>query len=207
MLLAHALPLPPDPDPVPEVTPSMTTDVHDGDPAASIERAIARGEYREAVAKSARAYGPSIGRLCMAFTGSQAEAEELVQETLMAAFDAFPTYRGEGSVKSFLYGIARRMCARNVERRVRRDARLKLVQDDGTAPDAGELALLKQRAERARKALDELRPTEREALLLRFEGDLAFREVASACGCDEPAARKRVSRAIARMRELLKEEL
>ncbi len=142
----------------------------------------------------------------MAFTGSQAEAEELVQETLVAAYDAFPTYRGDGTVKAFLFGIARRLCARSVERRVRRDARLVLVQPDGQAPDAGELAAAKERAERARRALSELRPTEREALLLRFEGELPFRDVASACGCDEPAARKRVSRALARMRALLKEE-
>lgn len=175
--------------------------------AAGIERAIQRGEHREALARCARAYGPPLGRLCMAFVGSQAEAEELVQETLLAAYDAFPQFRGEGSIKAFLFGIARKVCARAVERRVRRDARLRLVHDETTTGDAAELAMARQRALRARAALEELKPTEREALLLRYEADLSFREVAEACGCDEAAARKRVSRALLRLRTTLKDEL
>ncbi len=143
----------------------------------------------------------------MAYVGSQAEAEELVQETLLSAYDAFPQFRGDGSVKAFLYGIARRTCARAVEKRARRDARLRLVTDeDADLGDAAGDAIARQEARRARAALSELRPTEREALLLRYEGELSFREVAEACGCDEPAARKRVSRAITRMRELMGEE-
>jgi RNA polymerase sigma-70 factor (ECF subfamily) len=200
-------------EPAVKVTMTLQTGVHETDAAAiaaSIERAVARGEHRDAVAKCARAYGASIGRLCMAFVGSQAEAEELVQETLLAAYDAFPQYRGEGTIKAFLFGIARRTCARAVEKRVRRDARLRLVassERDLSAEDASDSALARERAEKARAALDDLKPTEREALLLRYEADLSFREVATACGCDEAAARKRVSRALMRMRELLKDEL
>jgi RNA polymerase sigma-70 factor, ECF subfamily len=195
-----------------KVTEGLESSGYDGEPAsiaAGIERAIARGEHREALARCARSYGAPLGRLCMAFTGSQAEAEELVQETLLAAHDAFPQFRGEGSIRAFLFGIARRTCARFVERRARRDARLRLVQDgaEGSGADASEVAIAKQRAQRARQALEELKPTEREALLLRYEADLSFREVAEACGCDEAAARKRVSRALCRMRELLKDDL
>jgi len=40
-------------------------------------------------------------------------------------------------------------------------------------------------------------------LILRYAGGLSFREVAAACGIDEAAARKRVSRAHARLREQL----
>src|SRR5690349_1816825 len=76
----------------------------------AIQRLIAAGEHRDAIAGCARAYGTKLGRLCMAFTGSQAESEELVQETLLAAFDAFPQYRGDGTVKAWLFGIARRLC-------------------------------------------------------------------------------------------------
>ena len=53
----------------------------------------------------------------MAFTGSQAESEELVQETLLAAYDGFPQYRAEGSVRAWLFGIARRICGRHAEMR------------------------------------------------------------------------------------------
>ncbi len=193
------------------VTATHETGVHaggvQGPPAGPIEEALARGDYRSALALCARAYGTPLGRLCLAMTGSQAEAEELVQETLLAAYDAFPQFRGEGTVKAFLYAIARRTCARSIERRARRDARVRLVQDtEAGGDDASDLAARRQLAQRTRNALDALRPSEREALLLRYQAELPFRDVALACGCDEAAARKRVSRALERMRDLLAEE-
>jgi RNA polymerase sigma-70 factor (ECF subfamily) len=137
----------------------------------------------------------------MVMVGSQAEAQELAQETLVIAHDAFRTYRAEGSVRAFLFGIARRVCSRHVENRGRRDAKLRLVQDGETGGmDAAEAIALRERAMRARAALDQLRPTERDAVVLRFHGELSFRQVAEACGVDEPTARKRVSRALARLR-------
>lgn len=196
------------------VTATHETGVHAAaaqrPPADSIEEAIARGDFRLALALCARTYGSPLGRLCLAMTGSQAEAEELVQETLLAAYDAFPQFRGEGSVKAFLYAIARRTCARSIERRARRDARVRLVHDGegagGCEGDASDLAARRQLGQRTRRALDALRPSEREALLLRYQAELPFRDVALACGCDEAAARKRVSRALERLRELLVEE-
>jgi RNA polymerase sigma-70 factor (ECF subfamily) len=176
------------------------------EPIEPIEALVASGRHREALAACARTYGLPLGRLCMAFTGSQAESEELVQETLLAAFDALPQYRGDGSVRAFLFGIARRLCGRHVEMRSRREARLRLVHDTGRSRDAGDLALERERAQRARDALAKLKPSEREAVVLRYEGELSFRELAVACGVDEAAARKRVSRALSRLRADLGEE-
>ncbi|MFO0758994.1 MAG: sigma-70 family RNA polymerase sigma factor [Byssovorax sp.] len=176
------------------------------DEGEAIAELIAAGQHREALARCARAYAIPLGRLCMAFTGSQAESEELVQETLLAAFDALGQYRGDGSVKAWLFGIARRICGRHVEMRARRQEKLRLVHDTGRGRDAADLALEKERAERARAALGKLKPSEREAVVLRFEGDLSFRELGVACGLDEATARKRVSRALARLRADLGEE-
>jgi len=49
-----------------------------------ISALIAAGSYRDALARCAEVYASALGRLCMAFTGSQAESEELVQEIAMA---------------------------------------------------------------------------------------------------------------------------
>jgi RNA polymerase sigma-70 factor (ECF subfamily) len=176
------------------------------DESAAIEALVAQGQHREALARCARAYAIPLGRICMAFTGSQAESEELVQETLLAAFDAFPQYRAEGSIRAFLFGIARRICGRHVEMRARRESRLRLVHDTSRGRDAGELAIEREQAERARAAVAKLKPSEREAVVLRYEAELSFRELATACGVDEAAARKRVSRALARLRADLGEE-
>jgi RNA polymerase sigma-70 factor (ECF subfamily) len=173
------------------------------DETQAIERLVAQGQHREALARCARAYSAPLGRLCMALTGSQAEAEELVQETLIAAYDGFPQFRFEGTIRAWLFGIARRICGRHNEMKNRRQARLRLVHDTGRGVDAGELHLERERAIRARNALAELKPSEREAVVLRYDAGLSFREVAAACGVDEAAARKRVSRALSRLRETL----
>jgi len=174
------------------------------DPIANLIRA---GSHRDATAACAREHGAAIGRLCMALLGNQAEAEETVQEVLIAAHDAMASYRGEGTVRAWLYGIARRKCARKLEMRGRRERRLRLVHDaqaNGQLPDE-ELEARRQ-ALRVRAALEHLKPSERDAVVLRYQGGLAYKEIGEACGIDETAARKRVSRALARMKQLLSEE-
>lgn len=165
---------------------------------------LGRGEARRAISLCARTIGPSIGRLCFAMLGDQAEADEALQETLLAGYDGAAAFRGEGSARAWLYGIARRTCARRIEIRTRQARRKTLL----TAGDAPEPAADQQlddarRGEAVRRALEGLRPTEREAVLLRYGSELSFREVASACGIAEDAARQRVSRALAKLREKL----
>jgi len=171
-----------------------------------IYRAIRAGSFRDAIAMCAREHGASIGRLCMAMLGSQAEAEECSQEVLIAAHDAFPEFRGDGTVRAFLFGIARKMCARRLEMRGRRERRLRLVHDaeaDLGTPE--HIVATRREAERVRDALERLKPSERDAVVMRYQGGLEYREIGAACGIDEVAARKRVSRGLARMKELLAE--
>lgn len=168
--------------------------------------ALARGDAHEAVGLAARHHGARLGRFCMALLGNAAEAEEAVQDAFVASFDAFATYRGEGSVRSFLFGIARHVCAKKLAMRVRRDRRLALVHDADAVDTPHELVERRARAHRMRLLLEDMRPTEREALLLRYEAELSFQEVSEVLGIDEPTARKRVSRALARLRELCQQE-
>ncbi len=177
----------------------------EADPIAELVRG---GAHREAIALCATMHGAALGRLCMAMLGSQGEAEETVQEALVAAHAAMGSWRGEGPVRAFVFSIARRMCARRIETRVRRDRRLRLVHDAGeeaALPD--DVLERRRRAQRVREALDQLKPSEREAVVLRYEGGLAYREIAAVCGIDEAAARKRTSRALMRLRTLLDGDL
>lgn len=176
------------------------------DPERKVLDALDRSDHRTALLLCARHYGRDIGRLCIAMVGSQAEAEDLVQETLLAAHDAFESYRREGSLPAWLCGIARRRCARHLESGSRRAAKLHLVVAEEPATESDELVIRGKRATEARKALASLRPSDREALLLRYVSDLSYRDLAAACNIEEPAARQRVSRALMRLREVLAAE-
>jgi RNA polymerase sigma-70 factor (ECF subfamily) len=145
----------------------------------------------------------AVGRMCMALLGSQSEAEDALQETLLAALNGLESFRNEGTLRAWLLSIARRCCARRLEARSReRELRRSLpASPTGATATAERLSM----ARRARQLLDEIRPTEREALVLRYAAELSFREVGQACGIDEATARKRVSRGLIRLRALLGE--
>ncbi|MBI4705729.1 MAG: RNA polymerase sigma factor [Deltaproteobacteria bacterium] len=177
-------------------------------PDADIAEAIRAGKLREALALCARRHGATIGRLCMSLLGSQGEAEDIMQETLLAAYDGFAGWTGEGTLRAWVLAIARRKCARQIEKTSARRAKLRLVHDAEAeaAPDAEQALLVRQRAERARRALAAVRPSEREALVLRYGAGLGFDEIGQACGIAEAAARKRVSRGVAALRETLREQ-
>ncbi len=191
-------------------TAPMAPDLGPEAPSAALDaeilEAFTRGERRRALACCAREHGASIGRLCMAMLGSQVDADDMTQETLLSAHQTFVSYRKEGSVRAWLLGIARHKCLQHLEKNRRRGARLRLVTSFDASPAADEVVAEKKRAERARDLLEQVRPSEREALLLRFGAGLSFREVALSCGIDEPTARKRVSRALSRLRGVLVKE-
>ena len=164
---------------------------------------IRGGQHREALTACARTHQTILGRLCMALLGSQADADEAVQETLLRAHRAMASYRAEGTVKAWLCGIARHVCAHMLETRRRGRELLEIVPTEGEQRDAFEA---RRRTRLVRDALEKLKPSEREALVMRFVADLSHREIAVACGLDEAAARKRTSRALARLRSIVPTE-
>ena len=179
---------------------AVATHVDATDPIAAL---IRDGRHRDAIAACARTHHVVLGRLCMALLGSQADADEAVQETLLRAHRAMASYRGDGSVKAWLCGIARHVCAHMLETRRRGRELLELVPTEGEARDA---FASRRRARVLRDALDKLKPSERESLVLRYVADLSHREIADACGLAEAAARKRISRALDRLRSVMPSE-
>jgi RNA polymerase sigma-70 factor, ECF subfamily len=179
------------------------TSVVANDPPDPIVSMIQVGQHRDAVAACARTHHVILGRLCMALLGSQADADEAVQETLLRAHRAMASYRAEGSVKAWLCGIARHVCAHMLETRRKGRELLELVPAEGEARDTFET---RRKARVLRDALEKLKPSEREAIVMRYVADLSHREIALACGLDEAAARKRISRALERLRSIMPSE-
>jgi RNA polymerase sigma-70 factor, ECF subfamily len=177
------------------------TPAFEPDPLANEIRGLAP---RQAIEVCVRRLGPSVGRMCMALLASRPEAEEAAQEVFLQASLGLEQFRGEGTVRSWIFKIARRTCARRLEMRTRRRGLLTLVQGSEHAPmRPDEAAEARDSGQAVRTALEELRPSQREVLVLRYEAGLSFHEIALSCGIDEATARKRASRALQRLRELL----
>jgi RNA polymerase sigma-70 factor (ECF subfamily) len=173
------------------------------EPADPIAELVLAGQHREAIAACARTHGTILGRLCMALLSSQADADEATQETLLRAHRGMATYRAEGSIKAWLCGIARHVCAHMLETQRKHRELLEVVP---ATDEARDVFVQRRRSRAVRDALAKLKPSEREALVLRYVADLSHREIAAACNLDEPTARKRISRALAKLRTVMPDQ-
>lgn len=122
-------------------------------------------------------------------------AADLAQETLLRALQGAHRYRGEGSVRAWVLGIARNLL-REWLRSARREVPMASVVDSGgTETFAGDWVDVD-------RALARLDPDHREVLVLRFVLDLPSRDVAGALGISDDAVRSRVARAKADFRRV-----
>ena len=75
---------------------------------------------RDAFGAVAGRYQRELEVHCYRMLGSIEDAEDVVQETLLRAWRKRETYRGQATVRAWLYGIATNACLDMLERRSRR---------------------------------------------------------------------------------------
>lgn len=160
---------------------------------------IAAGAFREATTLLDQAFSTTAGRYCVGLVGRPAEAEELVQEALLAAYNAMPRYRATSTVRAWYFGIVRRVCGAHLRRRDRRRGLAAVFLRPPELVDPPDLGHAEDIAA-LQAALGRLKPMHREAVLMQYQVGLTGAEVAQALNITPAAARKRVSLAIASLR-------
>lgn len=176
--------------------------------------ACAGGE-RSGCAAFVERHLPAIWRYARLLTGNDATAEDVLQDTLLAALQGAGGFAGEGSARAWLYTIARNSLARRHRRRAGEPARF----DDSDTidllgPAAGfgaddtdaeaTLAAAEDR-HRVRAALARLSPADQEVLVLRDIEGLDGEETAAVIGVPLAAMKTRLHRARLRLAALLRE--
>jgi RNA polymerase sigma-70 factor (ECF subfamily) len=92
------------------------------DPVDAAVLARARRGDHEAFAQLVRPFEPELRRHCYRLLGSPADADDALQETLLAAWKGLPRFEARSSVRTWLYRIATHRClnaARSSARRAR----------------------------------------------------------------------------------------
>ena len=134
-----------------------------------------------------------IHRFLVALVGPQ-EAEDALQETLIAALRAYPRLRDGSNVRAWLFTIARNKALDEHRSRARRPMPVAVV-------ETGSRSGFSDSDDDLWAAVRELPPKQRAAVALRFVNDMPHREIARVLECSEAAARRSLHEGLNKLRE------
>lgn len=148
-------------------------------------------------------------RTAMLITGSHAEAEEVAQDAFVKAFRALARFRPGASFRPWLL----RIVANEAINRRKATGRRPTVEltpafdrpgpDDAASPEAA--ALASEQRTFVLRGLQRLREEDRLVISYRYLLDLSEAEMAEALGVARGTVKSRLSRALARLREVMGE--
>ena len=169
-----------------------------------------------AFAELVRRYQRALRRVAESRLGARDAAEDVVQETFLAAYKSRHSYDERFGFRTWLWTILLNQCRRYAGRKSRRPPVLSLDahghaegaasapstgNDSDTAALAGLLAA--ERRELLESLLARLSTPQADALRLRFYGDLKFQEIADTMQCSLCTAKNRVRAGLLRLADLL----
>jgi RNA polymerase sigma-70 factor (ECF subfamily) len=154
-------------------------------------------------------YQPHLYRFGLRMCGNEDDAGDVAQESLISMARSLPDFRGDASVSSWLYTIARSFCIKKRRRSKFAPAREESIDAPGSAAvdqladpsPSPEQAAANRELERALvRAIDALDIPQREVLVLRDVEGLPAAEVATVLGISVDAVKSRLHRARAAVR-------
>lgn len=155
-------------------------------------------------AEIAHAHGALIRRIARSYESNRARADELVQEILVAIWQAMPRFRGDASVRTFVARIAHNQAITHVAREAK--APRQVVLDDAmealAASPEEQVQALDMRA-KLEAAVQTLPVGQKLVVTLALEG-FSPEEVADVLGINVSAASVRLHRAKSALQEMLK---
>lgn len=150
---------------------------------------------------------PAVSSFCVARLRDRERGEELAQEALRIAWEERGSFRGEGTVRSWVLGIARNLCrgqTRKIADLLTEDG---LVDPAGAGPDALRQLRHEEQEELLLRALADLPEDEQDALYARYVEGLPRAEIAERMGLDDDGARVLLQRSRRRLERVLRAEL
>ncbi len=178
---------------------ALSRPVVDEEPDIALVRRLAAGD-EGALRLLYEVYGRRLLAYALRLTGSRALAEEVLQDSLLAAWQGARSFRGDGRPIAWLLGIVHHQ-AMNATRRKQLPA---LELDEALTaparaplPEAHTEAMERQQA--LARGLQQLSPEHRAVLDLVFFQGLTLAEAAQVCNCPLGTIKSRLSYAKAQL--------
>jgi RNA polymerase sigma factor (sigma-70 family) len=165
-----------------------------------------RDRSRQALEELIRRHAPWVHAVAIRRVGEAHLAEDVMQAVFIVLMEKPPTITSESGVPGWLFGVtcnASSQLLRSEARRKRREGLFAMHHRESAPPDVMSPQQWDALAPHLDLALESLGEADRSAVLLRFYQQKSHADVAAALGVSEDAARKRVSRAVIKLREAL----
>jgi RNA polymerase sigma-70 factor (ECF subfamily) len=177
----------------------LLREAREGDPAA-LRRLLER-------------VSPPIYRFGRGFCGDAEDAKDVMQEVLISLVRSLPSIRGDSSLTTWAYTVARRACARQRRREKEHGLREpeavleRMPAPDETSPDPSRQVEKHEVESAVRDAILLLPPSHREAIILRDLEGMSARDAARILHVSERALKSRLHRARLAVRDALARNL
>jgi RNA polymerase sigma-70 factor (sigma-E family) len=152
---------------------------------------------RVAFAEYVRARSHALLRSAQALTGNRADAEDLVQATLVKAYQSWDRIDDAAALDTY---VRRVMVNTHISGWRRRRVDEYPTDEIPDAPSAGDATRDSDLRDVVQRALDRLPRQMRAAVMLRFYDDMTEPEVAAALGVSVGTVKSTVARAVAKLR-------
>ncbi|MFU0504947.1 RNA polymerase sigma factor [Pseudaminobacter sp. NGMCC 1.201702] len=144
---------------------------------------------------------PNLRAFAVSLTQSADKADDLVQETLVKAWDKHESFQMGTNLKAWLFTILRNEFYSQMRKRGREVQDSDGVMTERLAVHPSQHGLLDLKDFRA--ALELLPEDQREAIILIGASGFSYEEAAEICGCAIGTIKSRVSRARSRLQQIL----
>jgi RNA polymerase sigma-70 factor, ECF subfamily len=188
-------------------TSGRSSDAHleEADDSSLVEQAVAgnRAAFDAIVERHQR----TVYQICYRFAGNQADASDLAQEVFLRAYRALGRFKGEASLKTWLYRVAVNACLNKVGTRATHFEPLDVelhVDTRGEPPD--EPLRRAQRARFVRAGIARLPRKQRATLILRVYHDLPHEEIARILGSSVGAVKANFFHALNNLKRHLSQD-
>lgn len=146
--------------------------------------------YRGAV------YGVSLG-----IVGNTADAEDAAQDAFIRAYDNLHRYDLERKFSTWIFTIAANLCKNMLRRKKHMTALDETTEYAGTAEDPADMMAREQQDSLVQDALVDLDEKYRAPMVLRFYGELDYKDIAEVLGVPEGTVKTRIHRAKAALKD------
>jgi RNA polymerase sigma-70 factor (ECF subfamily) len=169
---------------------------------------LARGGKSAAFDEIVRRHQTRALRIASKYLGQTALAKDVTQNAFIEVYRALPRYKPVGRFQAYLYRVLLNQC-RMSRRSSRLDERTskRYAGDPRPDPEQPEGQILAQERRReVEHALEQLSTKLRVVLVLRFGGDLSYREIAEVLDLPLGTVKRRIFDALERLRRTMERD-